>query len=72
MTNEKHPFRAMALTTSILSYLVGPTLLGIFVGKWLDEQFETPPLFLLIGLFLGLATGIFGIMQLLRKYSSGE
>ncbi|MED4015924.1 AtpZ/AtpI family protein [Sutcliffiella cohnii] len=72
MTNKKHPFRAMALTTSILSYLVGPTLLGIFGGKWVDERFGTSPLFLLVGLILGLATGVYGMMQLLHQYYSGE
>ena len=70
--DKRRPFQAMALMSAILSYLVGPTLVGLFGGKWLDEQIGTSPLFLVIGLLLGLATGILGVFHLVRQFSSGE
>ncbi|WP_096156356.1 MULTISPECIES: AtpZ/AtpI family protein [Bacillus] len=73
MRNDKRrPFQAMALMSAILSYLVGPTLVGLFGGKWLDGFLGTSPLFLVIGLLLGLATGILGVFYLVRQFSSGE
>lgn len=62
------PFRAMALTSAVLSYLVGPILIGIFSGRWLDGQFETKPLFLIVGLLAGLAGGVYGLVRLLGEY----
>ncbi|HHY22141.1 MAG TPA: AtpZ/AtpI family protein [Bacilli bacterium] len=58
----------MVLTSSVLSYLVGPILVGVFGGNWLDGRFGTKPFMLIIGLLLGLATGVYGLIRLLRKY----
>jgi ATP synthase protein I len=56
--------KAIALTSSVLSYLVGPMLVGIFGGRWLDSWLGTSPLFLIIGLLLGIASGIYGLIRL--------
>ncbi|MDQ0352716.1 F0F1-type ATP synthase assembly protein I [Alkalibacillus filiformis] len=63
----KHPLRGMAITTAILSHLSGATIVGIFLGRWLDGYFQTSPLFLLVGLFLGLAAGVYGTITLVNK-----
>ncbi|WP_240376164.1 AtpZ/AtpI family protein [Bacillus piscicola] len=68
----KKPFQAMALTSAILSYLVGPLLIGIFGGKWLDERTGTEPLFLIIGLLSGLGAGVYGLVRLLGQVGDGE
>ena len=34
--------------------LIVPLLIGILGGIWLDNQFKTSPIFVLIGLFLGI------------------
>ncbi|WP_096203048.1 AtpZ/AtpI family protein [Bacillus sp. FJAT-45350] len=69
---EKKPqaqlVRAMALMSTVLSYLVGPILVGVFGGQWLDSYFETKPIFLLIGLLLGIATGVYGLFRLLGEF----
>lgn len=62
------PFQAMALSTTVVSYLVGPLLIGLFGGRWLDRYFSTSPLFLIIGMLLGLATGIFGLLRVLKTF----
>jgi len=58
--------------SAILSQLVGSVLIGIFVGRWLDRQFSTEPLFLIIGLLLGLAAGVYAMLRLVQHFYSGE
>ncbi|WP_210364414.1 AtpZ/AtpI family protein [Bacillus sp. REN3] len=70
--NNRHPFQAMALMSAILSQLVGSILIGIFSGRWLDRSFGTEPLFLIFGLLIGLAAGVFAMLRLVQHFFSGE
>lgn len=72
MKDKRRPFQAMALMSTILSYLVGPTLVGLFSGRWLDGKFGTEPLFLILGLLIGLASGVYGVLYAVRQFFSGE
>lgn len=69
---QRHPLHAMALMSAILSQLVGSTLIGIFVGRWADGKLDTDPLFLIIGLLIGLAAGIYAMLRLVHHYFSGD
>lgn len=66
------PFRAMALTSAIVSQLAGGPLAGVFIGKWVDGQLSTTPTFLIIGLFLGLGAGTYGTIHLVRTYTGDD
>lgn len=69
MKDEKrHPFAGMALMSAILSQLAGAVLLGAFSGRWLDNVLNTKPLFLIIGIFLGLAAGIYSMLRLIQHF----
>jgi ATP synthase protein I len=70
--NNRHPYRAMALMSSILSSLVGSILIGIFLGRWADRHFETEPVLMIIGLLLGLSVGVYALIQTVNDYFSGE
>jgi ATP synthase protein I len=70
--NGPHPFQAMALMSAILSQLAGSILVGIFAGRWLDGKAGTAPLFLIIGLFVGLAAGVYAMLRLVKHYYSGD
>ncbi|OZM56791.1 hypothetical protein CIB95_11275 [Lottiidibacillus patelloidae] len=73
MQNQnRNPFKAMALMSVILSQLVGATLVGVFGGIWLDGQIHTKPLFLVIGLLLGLAAGVYSTIRLVNRYLGDE
>jgi F0F1-type ATP synthase assembly protein I len=73
MRNEnRNPFKAYALMSAILASLVGSILIGIFAGRWLDKQWGTDPIFLIIGLFIGLAAGIYSMLISIRKFYSGD
>ncbi|MGM9988839.1 MAG: AtpZ/AtpI family protein [Bacillaceae bacterium] len=65
-------WRAMTLVTTISSYLVGPTLLGIFLGMWIDNKMNTLPIFLLVFLFIGLGAGVYSTYRLIKQFESGE
>lgn len=70
--NKRHPLQAMALTSAILSQLVGSVLIGIFSGRWIDQKVGTEPLFLILGLLIGLAAGIYAMLRLIQHFFSGE
>jgi ATP synthase protein I len=69
---QRHPFQAMAFMSAIVSQLVGSILVGVFGGKWIDKKFHTDPIFLVIGLLLGLAAGVYAMLRLSRQYFSEE
>ena len=62
----------LALFTEIGAVLVTTMLLFILAGAWVDQQLHTLPLFLLLGLFVGLASGALVVSRLidgfLRRY----
>ena len=42
--------------------------LGVLLGLWLDSKFHTSPLFLLIGLALGLLMAAMSVVSQIRTY----
>ncbi|MDF2946743.1 MAG: rane protein [Bacillales bacterium] len=67
--DRDRPFKAMALTTSIVSQLSGCVIIGIFAGRFADQKLNTEPIFLIVGLFLGLAAGVYAVIQTLNRYN---
>lgn len=65
---NRHPLKGMALMSAIISQLVGSVLVGIFFGRWLDGLWDTGPLFLILGLLLGLAAGIYAMMRMIEQF----
>jgi F0F1-type ATP synthase assembly protein I len=43
-------------------------LIGVLAGNWLDGRTGTHPLFLLIGLILGLALGLYSAGRMLVRF----
>ena len=44
-----------------------PIVLGTYIGSLLDGHFHTEPLFILLGLLLGLISGISGAFRLYKS-----
>ena len=58
--------RLAALRLIGVGWFIGiSVLLGILGGLWLDEKFGTRPLFVLLGLVLGLLVAGYGVYQML-------
>ncbi|PPA69600.1 AtpZ/AtpI family protein [Jeotgalibacillus proteolyticus] len=72
MRHQRRPYQAMALYSAILSQLAGSMLVGLFAGRWLDQKWNTEPLFLILGLLLGLTTGIYAMLRTVNHFNSGE
>ncbi|WNF37281.1 AtpZ/AtpI family protein [Bacillaceae bacterium IKA-2] len=64
----KQTMRSLALMSTISSYLLGSILVGLFGGKWLDSYYGTNSVFLIIGLFLGIGTGTYGVIQVVKLF----
>ncbi|WP_408008632.1 AtpZ/AtpI family protein [Pseudalkalibacillus sp. A8] len=71
-TGKRSPLHSMALMSGILSQLVGSILIGIFGGMWLDRSLGTAPFLMIVGLFIGLAAGVYGMIKLIQRYFGEE
>ncbi len=60
--------RTLALMSTISSYLLGAILVGVFGGRWLDSYYGTNSLFLIIGLFVGLGAGSYGVIVVIKHF----
>jgi len=55
-----------ALTLLEVGWFVGIAIVaGVLGGQWLDNKLGTRPIFVIIGLFLGLATAVVGAARML-------
>ena len=56
--------------TGIGFYIATCIILGTVGGLWLDGQFQTKPILVVIGLFLGLITAVIGTYRMLKQLIS--
>ncbi|MFS0673160.1 AtpZ/AtpI family protein [Ornithinibacillus sp. 179-J 7C1 HS] len=69
----KKPHLAIVLVSTVSASLAGGTILGIFLGMYVDKLLSTKPIFMIIGLLLGLLAGIYGMVQSVNKFTeAGE
>jgi len=67
------PNRFGALRLMVLGWYVAICLLlGIGGGLWLDSILHTAPLFLLLGLFLGLIAAFVGMMRMVLSAAKDD
>lgn len=58
----------LAIFTEIGLVLLIAVLAGVLAGSWVDGQLGTTPIFLLVGLILGLAAGTFAVYRLTTRF----
>lgn len=61
-------FQAMAVTTMIGAEMAITVTLGFYGGRFLDEQFDTAPWLMVTGILLGVAAGIWGIINIVKRF----
>ncbi len=70
--NKKKPpssvWEAMALVSGLGFTIAIPLAAGSLLGIYLDGRTNHEPLFLLLGLLLGLIVGIYGAYRLLARF----
>ena len=63
--------------TGVGFFIGGSIVLGVFAGLWLDARLDTRPVFILVGLVLGVVVAGLGVYQMLlpllnKKQDKGE
>lgn len=66
--NQDNPWRAMALVGTIGVELAVLVYIGYWLGNKLDNILGTSPLFLIVGIFIGLGLGVFSIIKLVNTF----
>jgi F0F1-type ATP synthase assembly protein I len=65
--NNRKLFSSMGLVTGLGLSAVGSLLVGVLLGLFLDRSLHTAPLFLIIGILLGLAAATIGVYRLVMQ-----
>jgi ATP synthase protein I len=58
----------LALFSEIGLIILVTTLGGSLVGYWVDKQLGTVPIFVVVGLLIGLAVGATGVYRLINRF----
>jgi|GEM_PF-1428032 len=76
---EEHPDAArpnepstLGTVVSLGSSIVGSIVVGLLLGLYLDHEAGTSPLFLLLGLFLGIAAAGFALKAAATRLGGGS
>ena len=56
--------------TGIGFYIGGSIVLGVVAGFWLDNKLNTTPVWMIIGLLLGLVVAFYGVWRMLLPFIS--
>jgi F0F1-type ATP synthase assembly protein I len=48
--------------------LAMPIVLGVLLGNWIDSRTGRAPLFVILGILIGLAVGIYGSVRMLLQF----
>lgn len=59
----------MKVFTNISAWIVGPVLVSLFVGKYLDRKFNSSPWILGVALALSFTVSMIAIVKIAAKYS---
>ena len=51
--------------TGVGFFIGGSIVMGVFAGLWLDNRLSTEPVFMIIGLGLGVIVAFYGVYRLL-------
>ena len=52
--------------TGVGFFIAACILIGVFGGLWLDDKFDTEPLFTIGGLLVGLVIAVYGVYRMIR------
>jgi len=67
-TNFSGILKAMALTSTLGMEIAAAVTLGFFGGRMLDGRFGTEPWLMIAGILIGMAAGILGIINTVKRF----
>ena len=53
-------------------YIAGSIVLGLLGGLWLDNKLDSKPLFIIIGLILGIVIACYGVYKMIQPFISNQ
>lgn len=59
--------RALAMVSQIGITMLVCVFVGVWVGNWIDQKLNTPGIFLIIFIIIGVVSGFLNIYKLLTK-----
>lgn len=68
MKGPESPWRALSLVSLIGADLAVCTLIGVWIGQKVDMHFDTAPWWMVVGLFLGIGTGLVTIVPIIKRF----
>jgi F0F1-type ATP synthase assembly protein I len=57
----------LVLVSKISSWIVGPIILSLFIGKWLDKKYQTEPWLFLLSVGIAFILSSVGIVKEAKK-----
>ncbi len=61
-------FQALAVTSAIGVEMAVTVTLGFYGGRFLDGQLGTAPWLMVAGVLLGVAAGVWGIINIVKRF----
>jgi F0F1-type ATP synthase assembly protein I len=68
MSHSPSPWKALSLVTIISVDIAVCTVIGYWLGTKLDLWLGTRPLWLIVGVFTGMAAGVLSMIPVIKKY----
>ena len=67
MTKKNNPLGNLALISHIGIAMTLPIILGLYLGRWIDDKFNSQPLFLFVFIILGVITAFVNLFRIATK-----
>lgn len=59
---------ALIIFAQVTGWIAGPIILALFIGKWLDNKYQSEPWLFLISIGAGFAVSSIGIVRITLNY----
>ena len=64
---------SLRVLASITAWIAGPVIIGVFVGRWLDNKYHTEPLLLLVTIGFCFLISMYGlVINALKEFKKIE
>ena len=67
MARKTSVLENLALISQIGISMIVPIIIGLYLGKWLDDRLGTGPIFLFIFIIVGIASAFMNVFKLTER-----
>ena len=62
-----HPLENLALISQIGIAMITPIIMGLYLGRWIDNKLNTQPIFLFVFIVMGVIAGFMNLFKITTK-----